>query len=76
MISQLRTEHLARGVAVREALSAEKTIIEKSQRDQTYQLTQIDQSKKTSRQQAEDIGKNILVVCDNILPFCVNSGQI
>ena len=57
IINQLRSEHLARGIAVREAIQAEKKIIEKNRKEQTQRLDDLETSKKTARQNAEDIGK-------------------
>jgi len=48
---------MARGIAVREAISEEKRIIEKSQKAQNQKLKEIEQSKYKSRQQAEKIGR-------------------
>ena len=56
VINQLRSEHLSRGVAVREALAAEHKLIENSQREQNQKLLHIEQVKANARQKAEELG--------------------
>ena len=56
VINQLRSEHLSRGVAVREALAAEHKLIENNQREQNQKLLHIEQVKAHARQKVEELG--------------------
>ena len=57
IINCLRKEHLARGVAVREAIQSETQLIRKTQTDQDSKLKHLEIQKQNTREKAENIGK-------------------
>ena len=60
IINELRSEHIAKGRAVREALAEEKSIILKNKSDQQNKIIGIENDKKKTRQKAEELGKNTI----------------
>ena len=56
IINCLRSEHLARGVAVREAIQSETELIRKTETDQSNKLKNLENQKQASRLKAENIG--------------------